>query len=757
MPRTKRTKGMAQCDPNGTGDTSVPSSSHEQTALTLRRTKRTTAGQGGTIMQLERVGDVLAQPQQMPRQRVVLPDDAPRNVLAPTPRRQRRVTQASQRRKTHTTENHTEDSAIEMNLDSGPLPEFQMAESGSRFGFQAQTPKQPSFVGTQSLNEYEQDRTRHQAPQNTTAPRVQGRAVASQTTTTTQLVSQWPRMPQDSVATKRNSRLTSRFRPQPLSMVPEVPSTSPTPDPFVSRAASTTVSGSSKGTAEKTSFKPSQTEHEPRSGEESRDSNDGPWSSLDDAGDAEDAEDEAPCGHAGSNDAPDSDCMSEDAEPHELDDELGLGGQTPSPQCPCSLVPLLLSGPSSNNLDHPDHKLHSNVPRLPRHLTVLTNMEKVSPHTSPVCRKIVEYGPIMDHNCNMAKRKVGIDYDVNARHQSRNRHPCPPSPTYLEDTVSGEKHRSKKLRSNVVSQVQGRLHGEGDCSGDSSSLVSERCGKYSRMTKADVVVRPTTLAFFSPLWCKLLGEAKGRMRLYVATEVPFLRREMAIDGVCMEILVEMVIKYEDDGLELEAGFYPEHKRSMATILFNDTQTFRSEIKKVAVHIVPFEYGLYPPENIDDNAERIDFVKKKAAQLLKSAQYLHGDLDSLGRTSNFAHSALKKTCLAVYYCTSSKSLHRFAEFQESVPMKALALVAAIIRSVLTTFKKHGVAKNETLCGDKVEDAYNNITRLIDQVWCDDYHGSKLDKMLREWAKAGMTGYSTREIAGSETEEWQVILD
>ncbi|KAI6011879.1 hypothetical protein BKA83DRAFT_4501563 [Pisolithus microcarpus] len=351
-----------------------------------------------------------------------------------------------------------------------------------------------------------------------------------------------------------------------------------------------------------------------------------------------------------------------------------------------------------------------------------------------------------------------MDYDVNARHQSRNRCPCPPSPTYLEDTVSGEKHPSKKLRSNVVSQVQGRLHSEEDCSGDSTSLVSERRSKYSRTTKADVVVRPTMLAFFGPLWCKLLGEAKARMWLYVATEVPFLHREMAISGVCMEILVEMVIKYEDDGLELEASFYPERKRSMATILFNDMQTFRSEIKKVAVRIIPFEYGLYPPETIDDNAERIDFVKKKATQLLESARYLHGDLDSLGRTSNFAHSALKKTCLAVYYCTSSKSLHRFAKFQESVPVKVLALVTAIIQSVLTTFKKHGVAKNETLCGDKIEEACNNITHLINQVWYDDYHGSKLDKMLREWAKAGIVIADEVEITcGQRNVLWKTLLD
>ncbi|KAI6019278.1 hypothetical protein BKA83DRAFT_112983, partial [Pisolithus microcarpus] len=200
-----------------------------------------------------------------------------------------------------------------------------------------------------------------------------------------------------------------------------------------------------------------------------------------------------------------------------------------------------------------------------------------------------------------------------------------------------------------------------------------------------------------------------------------------------------------------------HKRSMATILFNDTQTFRSEIKKAAVHIVPFEYCLYPPENIEDDGERIEFVKKKAAQLLEGAQYLCGDVDSLGRTSNFAHPALRKICLAVYYCNSSKSLHQFVEFQTSVPDRALVLVSAIICRVLMTFKKHGTIKNETLCREEVDDAYHNLTSLVDQVWRNEYHGNKLERMLQEWARAGMTGYSAREAAQPETDEWEVVLD
>ncbi|KAI6019435.1 hypothetical protein PISMIDRAFT_101608 [Pisolithus microcarpus 441] len=139
----------------------------------------TTAGQGGAIMQLERVEDVLTQPQQMPRQWVALPDNAPQNVLAPTPHHRRRGTQPSQK-----VQKSKANSGIEVDCTTGPLPKFQRAESGSRFSFQVQTPKQPSFIGTQPLDKYEQGQTIHWPYQiaEAAAPRVQGWAVASQAT-----------------------------------------------------------------------------------------------------------------------------------------------------------------------------------------------------------------------------------------------------------------------------------------------------------------------------------------------------------------------------------------------------------------------------------------------------------------------------------------------------------------------------------------------------------------------------------------------
>lgn len=99
------------------------------------------------------------------------------------------------------------------------------------------------------------------------------------------------------------------------------------------------------------------------------------------------------------------------------------------------------------------------------------------------------------------------------------------------------------------------------------------------------------MAFFGPLWGRLLDEGKAKLRLHLATEDPFPPREMAINGICSEIIVELVIRYEEEGLELESGrmfhsssvqvcllisiigFYPQYAREMAIILslfFGDT-------------------------------------------------------------------------------------------------------------------------------------------------------------------------------------------
>ncbi|KAI6014228.1 hypothetical protein BKA83DRAFT_4129871 [Pisolithus microcarpus] len=224
-----------------------------------------------------------------------------------------------------------------------------------------------------------------------------------------------------------------------------------------------------------------------------------------------------------------------------------------------------------------------------------------------------------------------------------------------------------------------------------------------------VIVKPTTLAFYPPLWTKLLDKAKARIQLYVATEEPFLRLETAVDGQCSEEIIELVVKYQEDQSELEAGFYPQYKRSMAWMLFNDMQTFRSEIKKVAVRIVPIEYNLSAPKSATTEREWLDAVKQKATVLLEGAKFLRGECDSLGKASNFAHPALQNICLGVYYSNSVKSLHQYVEFQHFVPYKALALAAAI--------ERHGFSTAESLNVGELEDSYQRLLALMDTVALD----------------------------------------
>ncbi|KIJ10399.1 hypothetical protein PAXINDRAFT_16626 [Paxillus involutus ATCC 200175] len=200
-----------------------------------------------------------------------------------------------------------------------------------------------------------------------------------------------------------------------------------------------------------------------------------------------------------------------------------------------------------------------------------------------------------------------------------------------------------------------------------------------------------------------------------------------------------------------------HKRSMARLIFNDSQMFCSEIKKIAVRVVPIECELFPPSATITEAERVAAVKTKAAALLDSAMFLRGEPDVMGRTSNFAHRALKTICLAPYYSNTTKSLRQYLEFQAYVPYRSLVLVAAIVHSVLCTYKKYGHDKSVLLNAEEVHEAYNNLFNLISNVSHDKYHSQKLDNMLKGWVKIGMTGYAIKTAQEAEQKDWAVVLD
>ncbi|KIK16368.1 hypothetical protein PISMIDRAFT_15852 [Pisolithus microcarpus 441] len=128
---------------------------------TLRRcSKRTNAGTGGRLEQLEKVSQAIETPFQCREQAINLPDDELVNVMAPTPHcpRKKKVpnTPACANLEARDLSSYTSPpaSARDNNVVE-PARISVQAERGGRFGFQLRDPPHPTYVGSQSLDTFQ--------------------------------------------------------------------------------------------------------------------------------------------------------------------------------------------------------------------------------------------------------------------------------------------------------------------------------------------------------------------------------------------------------------------------------------------------------------------------------------------------------------------------------------------------------------------------------------------------------------------------
>ncbi|KAI6020833.1 hypothetical protein PISMIDRAFT_19830 [Pisolithus microcarpus 441] len=208
--------------------------------------------------------------------------------------------------------------------------------------------------------------------------------------------------------------------------------------------------------------------------------------------------------------------------------------------------------------------------------------------------------------------------------------------------------------------------------------------------------------------------------------------------------MEVIAHFEAQGWEVKAGYYPTHKLDMCRLLFNDILTFHSDLKKVVIKSLHADYDLYPPTTAKTEEQRIAAVKKKANDLLNMARYLHGEPDSQGRASNFAHRALKNICLAFYY--------------RICPYRVLVLVVAMVHALLSSFRKHGIDNSAQVNSQDIDEAYTALNEMILDVLDHPHHGPKLNALLTDWAQSGMTGYVMKHKPMERTRnEFAPILD
>ncbi|KAF8124113.1 hypothetical protein EV363DRAFT_1403405 [Boletus edulis] len=251
---------------------------------------------------------------------------------------------------------------------------------------------------------------------------------------------------------------------------------------------------------------------------------------------------------------------------------------------------------------------------------------------------------------------------------------------------------------------------------DPSDQPKGHWGQYSKNQKSAIQAKPSQISFYPPHWQQLLEIAKAEMRRALFCGHPFLpERRLALKGECYEVLLGIIARYEEE----EKGIM---------------------IKRAVQEAVPSGYALYAPPSVATQEARITFVKDRATSFLKDSEYLMGEPNEQGKRLNFGHLVLKQVCLLVYYPKTSKSLRNFPEFQDAVPRKALALVAAMVHFVLTLYKNHGKDINPNIISKDLERVYNKFIGSMQKL--DGHHskGQCFRGMLAQWADKGMDGFS-----------------
>ncbi|KAG1883164.1 hypothetical protein F4604DRAFT_1921071 [Suillus subluteus] len=108
---------------------------------------------------------------------------------------------------------------------------------------------------------------------------------------------------------------------------------------------------------------------------------------------------------------------------------------------------------------------------------------------------------------------------------------------------------------------------------------------------------PLNLAWYGPCWKSFLEDAKGECRMEHALENPFPTLVNDLPASVTEVLVAVLVTWDQDGKKFEAGIWPEQKPNMAQLLYNDLATWRSDLKKSAISIAPVQYSLIPPPSV----------------------------------------------------------------------------------------------------------------------------------------------------------------
>ncbi|KAG2151773.1 hypothetical protein BD769DRAFT_1658211 [Suillus cothurnatus] len=126
--------------------------------------------------------------------------------------------------------------------------------------------------------------------------------------------------------------------------------------------------------------------------------------------------------------------------------------------------------------------------------------------------------------------------------------------------------------------------------------------------------KPTQLACYGPHWKAFLEDAKRECCTEHALENPFLTLVQDLLVSVTEVLVVVLVAWDQDSKQFKAGIWPDQKPNMAWLLYDDLATWWSDLKKNATSIAPIQYSLIPPPSVPAQ-QCAGWIKTAAVALL----------------------------------------------------------------------------------------------------------------------------------------------
>ncbi|KAG2125262.1 hypothetical protein BD769DRAFT_1388538 [Suillus cothurnatus] len=214
---------------------------------------------------------------------------------------------------------------------------------------------------------------------------------------------------------------------------------------------------------------------------------------------------------------------------------------------------------------------------------------------------------------------------------------------------------------------------------------------------------PLKLGFYPSCWQAFLQAAKLEMHLQAVLTHPVPGHSDTV-GLVWEVLDAVLWKYHSKNIRLEK----EYCEQMSHLLCDDLFMFHMELKKVIISIAKQLYGIFPRSSVHRGLVQ-KHITEVVSKLIKSGDYLQLPDSSEGKYKNFISQVLKDRSM-------EKVLKLTEEFQCSIPVNCLVLVAMVVKGILTGF-----------------------------------HETELEDMLEEWAKSGMMNGLCNDLDGGSAEE------